>query len=116
MVKLAYNEEKITAEDMRQALAQLVKSKIFWGKGAVKSMDISVVVSNRFFHSERHLELLLLHLGNLQRKARLRLENATLQGRHGTLFRLVIPITDRWSGERPRPAAVGHSDRRLKAV
>ena len=42
MVKLAYQEEKITAEDMRQALAQLVKSKIFWGKGAVKSMEIVV--------------------------------------------------------------------------
>lgn len=84
MVKLAFEEEKITAEDMRQALAQLVKSKIFWGKGAVKSMEIVVVVPIRFFHSERHLELLLLRLGNLQRKARLRLEDAALQRRSRT--------------------------------
>lgn len=84
MVKLAYQEEKITAEDMRQALAQLVKSKIFWGKGAVKSMEIVVVAPIRFFHPERHLELLLLRLGNVQRKARLRLENAALQRRSRT--------------------------------
>ena len=44
MVQLAYQEEKISAEDMREALTQLVKKKIFWGKGAVKSMEITVVV------------------------------------------------------------------------
>lgn len=52
MVPLAYSEEKITTEDMRQALAQLVKSKIFWGKGAVKSMEIVMVAFPSLVHPQ----------------------------------------------------------------
>ena len=41
MVPIAYTAETINEESMRAALAELVKSKIFWGKGAVKQMTIS---------------------------------------------------------------------------
>lgn len=44
MVPLAYNEETIDEESMRNALADLVKSKIFWGKKAVKQMNICNVI------------------------------------------------------------------------
>ena len=43
MVPIAHNPEVITEEGMRAALTDLVKSKIFWGKGAVKQMTISNV-------------------------------------------------------------------------
>ena len=44
MVPMQYVEEKITSEDIRAALAKLVSKKLFWGKGAMKKMDISVVM------------------------------------------------------------------------
>ena len=43
MVPNAYTEETINEESMRNALAQLVKSKIFWGKKAVNQMSIGNV-------------------------------------------------------------------------
>ena len=49
MVPMAYTPETINEESMRAALTELVKSKIFWGKGAVKQMtisDVSVLILN----------------------------------------------------------------------
>lgn len=43
MVPMAYNMETINENSMRAALTELVKSKIFWGKGAVNQMTISNV-------------------------------------------------------------------------
>lgn len=43
MQELQYNKETISGEDMRNALSGMVSKKLFWGKGAVKNMDISNV-------------------------------------------------------------------------
>ena len=51
MVPMAYTPETINEESMRAALTELVKSKIFWGKGAVKQMtisNVSVFLQNSF--------------------------------------------------------------------
>ena len=48
---MAYTPETINEESMRAALTELVKSKIFWGKGAVKQMtisNVSVFLQNSF--------------------------------------------------------------------
>lgn len=41
---MAYTPETINEQSMRNALTDLVKSKIFWGKGAVKQMSIGNVL------------------------------------------------------------------------
>ena len=39
----AFSADSITVGDLRKALAELVRTKACWRKGAVKGMDISVV-------------------------------------------------------------------------
>ena len=39
----AFSTDSITVGDLRKALAELVRTKACWRKGAVKGMDISVV-------------------------------------------------------------------------
>ena len=55
MVPMQYFEEKITSEDIRDALAKMVSKKLFWGKGAMKKMDITVVMCVCLFESQDNL-------------------------------------------------------------
>lgn len=65
LIPMAYTPETINEQSMRNALTELVKSKIFWGKGAVKQMTIGNVSSSySFIRIDSNLEFLLLYLGD----------------------------------------------------
>ena len=70
MQELQFNKETISGEDMRNALSAMVSKKLFWGKGAVKSMDISnVMIKFTRYRLDPDLDELPLQVGDLHGEA-----------------------------------------------
>lgn len=106
MQELPFNKETISGEDMRNALSAMVSKKLFWGKGAVKSMDISnVMIKFTRYRLDPDLDELPLQVGDLHGEAPHGVGPPPLRGRSA-----------RRSEQRHCSSAVGHRGADASAV